>query len=106
MGRERQARSYGACISYALVLLASLLTFNFEPSGGSERLVPSSICILDVEGDLDDCGPADDMHRGDSRPIVYPAYARLRLDIARSDSHFAATRYVDHFDARGPPPAA
>jgi hypothetical protein len=104
MGRERQAWSYGACISYALVLLASLLAFDFEPSGGSERLVPSSVCVLDLIGDIDDCGPADDLHPVDVPPVfVHPARHLIRLDIARSDGPFVATRRAYHFDARGPP---
>ena len=100
----REWQKGGACsrFSYVLVLLASLLAFDFEPSGGSERLAPGGVYRISVEDDT-----------GNPSPTLKSAHALLPLPRAtptlrehsaaiKNDRAFLAL-WTSHFDARGPP---
>jgi len=88
------------------VLLASILAFDFEPSGSSERLLPSAAYSLGVDENAGDPGLDDDLHPVESRVVVYCSVVRMRLDVALSDDLCATAERCYPFDARGPPVAA
>jgi hypothetical protein len=106
MGWERQAREFGACISYVLVLFASILAFDFEPSNNSERLVPTVAYMVGVDEAAGDPGPDDQFHPIEAPPPTQIGYVRLRPDVSASDGPCAGPQCAYHFDARGPPSAA
>lgn len=103
MGRDRQAG--GACsrISYVLVLLASLLAFDYEPTDRSERLPPNgvySVVVDEVVGD-----PTPDAQGAITFPIFNqrPSIEVRHIGVAAIDDRDIAAQWSDHFDARGPP---
>jgi hypothetical protein len=106
MGWERQARELAARISYVLVLLASILAFDIEPSNNSERLVPSVAYVLDVDETAGDPGPVDQWLPVAAQPFIHLSFSALRPDVARSDGPCTGPQCAYHFDARGPPLAA
>ncbi len=103
MGWERQARNLWACISYVLVLFASILAFDIEPTNNSERLVPSLLAMIEIDQDASDPGPSDELHPVDVQTHVDFNPVRLRSDVALRDGPCAGPQCAYHFDARGPP---
>ena len=103
MGRDRQAG--GACsrISYVLVLLASLLAFDYEPTDRSERLLPNGVYNVVVDEAVGD--PTPDAQGAISFPIFKqrPSLEVRRVSVAAIDDRNIAAQWSEHFDARGPP---
>jgi hypothetical protein len=106
MGWKKQARGFGACISYVLVLFASILAFDFEPSNNSERILPSAAYALTIDENVGDPDPDDPFRPVETRPVVSQRFSPYRLDIPLSDVSPVRPLRAYQFHARAPPVAA
>ena len=103
MGLERQKGGFASRISYVLVVLASVLAFDFEPASGSERIAPSEIFSAEIELDASEPSSDDIQAVEPEVPRVSPAYGAPRLMRVRVADVSGPAQWFDHFDARGPP---
>ena len=101
MGRDWQQGGAWSRISYVLVLLASLLAFDFEHYGESDRLAPSGAYSVSLDADNDD--PTPDVKIPTVPMVVTRNNARLIAELSFVDENDRAAHWSYHFDPRGPP---
>lgn len=93
----------GSGVSYALVLIASLFCFDFEPSSGPERLLPQEVVLTIAQSEAE--APVPEVKR--------PATLLPIPNLARKSEYTPSLGWLNeqmpgnaipiHFDARGPP---
>ena len=103
MKLARHMPRIGSGISYALMLIASLFCFDFEPSSGPEKLVPQEVVMAIDHSEAEAPVPET------KRPAALLPFTLLNAQSDQSQSlifgndgrHYS--KMPLHFDARGPP---